>query len=251
MKVKVIDFNIRNCNEDECGSIIERAPRLKKITAPYDADVLGFQEYTPLWEDSIKKYFLNEYEIYNQYRSEGPFYEGTPILWKKDKFDMLNKGCFWLSDTPSVMSGGYDTYGCNRVCLYVTLKEKQSGKTFTYMNTHFGFGDENQVKSAKLIKKYASKVSNYPTIITGDFNMEQSSSGYLEFVKDMFDANTLTVNDRRDTFHGYLLPDAKPMHIDYCFIDNKTKALNFKIIDELDDGKFPSDHYGLYIELEV
>ncbi len=251
MLLKVISFNVRNCNDPISGSVIERAPRIKKVTAPYDADVIGLQEYTHNWEESVKELFLSEYEIYNQYRCEGPFYEGTPILWKRDKFDLLNKGCFWLSDTPSVMSKGYDSLGYHRICLFVTLKDKTSGKVFTFMNTHFGFGDDEQVKSAKLIKKYANEISSAPTFITGDFNMQPNSLGYQEFVKDMGDANALTVNDRRVTYHGYYTKDAKPEHIDYCFIDKSVKPVNFKIIDELDDGKYPSDHYGLYVELDV
>ena len=250
MLLKVISFNVRNCNDPISGSVLERAPRIKKVTAPYDADVIGLQEYTHNWEASIKELF-SDYEIYNQYRCEGPFFEGTPILWKKDKFDLINKGCFWLSDTPNVMSKGYDSLGYHRICLYVTLKDKASGTVFTFLNTHFGFGDDGQVKSAKLIKKYASEITSAPFFITGDFNMQPTSLGYLEFVKDMGDANALTVNDRRATYHGYHTETAKQEHIDYCFINNQVKAVNFKIIDELDDGKYPSDHYGLYIEIDL
>ena len=65
MRIKVISFNIR-CVDDENGnSIQERAPRLSMITTPYDADVIGFQEYTPFWEDSINRYFCDKYEFFN------------------------------------------------------------------------------------------------------------------------------------------------------------------------------------------
>ena len=252
MNLKVISFNIRCCDDDNGNSVKERAPRLSAVVNSYDADVIGFQEYTPLWEEYVDKYFCNNYELFNVYRDNIGWLESAPILWKKDKFNCLNKGCFWLSDTPEVMSNGWDLLGYNRICLYAVLQDKTSGKTFTVMNTHFGFGDECHIKSIQLIKKYAQTISNNPTSITGDFNMQPTSLGYKEITKSYFnDVNALTVNDKSDTFHGYKLPNKVGEHIDYCFINNKIKPINYKIITDAVNGQYPSDHYGVYSELEI
>lgn len=248
MELKIISFNIRYGDDPNGNSIKERAPRLAEITRGYDADLIGFQEYTVPWETEIEK-FYPDYEIYNKYRSVHEL-ESAPILWKKDKFDLLDTGYFWLSDTPEVESRGWDElYHCWRMCQYVILKHKESGKVFTYMNTHYGFGDNGQTKSSKLVYDYSKKISNNPTFITGDFNMRPDSLGYAEMVKHFTDVNGATINDRKTTYHGYGTVDNE--HIDYCFIDDKIKPKSFKIIDELVDGKYPTDHYGLYIELEV
>ena len=66
MKLKVISFNIRSCDDKDGNSIPERAPRLYKVTAPYDADVLGIQEYIPKWESGIEEFFGEKYEIFNK-----------------------------------------------------------------------------------------------------------------------------------------------------------------------------------------
>ncbi|MBQ7913132.1 MAG: endonuclease/exonuclease/phosphatase family protein [Clostridia bacterium] len=250
MKIKAVSFNIR-CKDDVNGnSVKERAPRLAKIMEEYDADVIGFQEFTPLWTRHINKHFRERYEFFNKYRDVG-WRESAPILWKKDKFDCLKRGYFWLSDTPEKMSGGWDSIGHNRICLYVLLQDKKDGKIFAFFNTHFGFGEENQIKSVRLIGRYVEKFSNYPTFITGDFNMIPSSAPYAEAVKNFTDVNEVTVKDRRSTYHGYDLQNTFNEHIDYCFIDKKITPISFKIIDELVEGKFPSDHYGLYAELEI
>ncbi len=251
MRIKVISFNIRYTDDENGNSIQERAPRLSTVTTPYDADIIGLQEYTPAWEDFINKCFCDKYEIFNKYRTDTGGIESAPILWKKEKFDCLKRGYFWFSDTPEVMSGGWDDLKCNRICLYVILKEKESGKTFTVMNTHLGFGEENQVKSVRLIHQYMEKISSYPTFITGDFNMPPHSRPYAEMVKKVADVNELTVKDRRSTYHGYNQQNNFDQHIDYCFIDKKIKPVTFKIIDELVGNKFPSDHYGIYAELET
>ncbi|MBQ7353821.1 MAG: endonuclease/exonuclease/phosphatase family protein [Clostridia bacterium] len=248
MKIKIISFNIRCCDDKDGNSIKERAPRLAEITKKYDADIIGFQEFTVPWENEISRLYP-EYEMFNKYRSKSEL-ESAPILWKKDKFECLKTGYFWLSDTPEVESRGWDSlYNCWRMCEYVVLKHIESGKVFTHMNTHFGFGDKGQVDSSKLIYEYSKKISQNPTLLTGDFNMTPESKGYCEMIKHFTDVNTVTINDRRTTYHGYGRVDNE--HIDYCFINEKIKPLSLKIIDETIEGKFPSDHYGLFVELDI
>lgn len=250
MKLKVISFNIR-CMDDKDGhSVKERAPRLRKVIEPYAPDVMGFQEYTPLWESHIEEQFGEECGMFNKYRATTGWIESAPILWRKDKFELVQSGYFWLSDTPEVESRGWDSLPHNRMCEYVVLSEKESGEKFLFMNTHFGFGDECQVKSARLICEYAKKLSNLPTFITGDFNMRPSSQGYAAITEYFTDVNALTARDERSTYHGYDLSVSRDEHIDYCFVDDKIKPLSQTIIDTLVDGKFPSDHFGIYSEIE-
>lgn len=248
MELKVISFNIRYCDDKDGNSIKERAPRLAEVTKKYDADIIGFQEYTVPWEEQIAK-FYPEYEIFNKYRSVYQL-ESAPILWKKDRFECISKGYFWLSDTPEVESRGWDSlYNCWRMCEYVTLRHIESGKLFTYMNTHYGFGDKGQIDSSRLIYDYSRKISFLPTLITGDFNMTPESLGYAEMVKHFTDVNAVTANDRRTTYHEYGRVDNQ--HIDYCFINDKVKPISLRLIDEIVDGKYPSDHYGLFVRLEI
>jgi len=249
MNIKVISFNIRFKDDANGHSILERARRLKKILDKYAPDVIGFQEYTPAWEKIIRKAMSGTYEIFNQYRNDP---EGTPILWRKDKFECVKKGCFWLSDTPEKVSRGWDKKcNCSRICLYAVLLDKKTGKNFTHMNTHFGFGDECQTKSAELIYNYSNKISKFPTFITGDFNMTPGSAGYGKITRYFTDVNAVTVNDRRDTYHGYDPNKEWNQHIDYCFITKGIIPENFKIIDDVIEGRFPSDHWGLCIELKI
>ena len=248
MELKVISFNIRYCDDKDGHSIKERAPRLLEVTKKYDADIIGFQEFTPPWEKEIPNLYP-EYDMFMLYRSKSEL-EAAPILWKRDKFELLDKGNFWLSDTPEVESRGWDAlYNCWRMCEYVILKHKETGKLITHMNTHYGFGDKGQVDSSKLMYEYSKKISSNPTFLTGDFNMRPDSAGYKEMVKHFTDVNGATANDRRTTYHGY--GKVNDEHIDYCFINEKIKPISLKLIDELVDGKYPSDHYGLFVELDV
>ena len=252
MEINIISFNIRCCDDPSGNSIAERAPRLNKIITPYDADIIGFQEHRPIWEPFINEYFNEKYDMFIKCRSQGRDMESTPILWKKDKFDCIKTGYFWLSDTPEVESKGWDEkYNCFRMCVYVILKDKNTEKLFTVMNTHFGFGDNCQTKSADLIYNYSQKVSDHPTFVIGDFNMTPDSVGYKHMTKSLTDVNAVTAKDLRTTFHGYNPQKINDQHIDFCFINDKFTPLDQKIIDETVDNMFPSDHYGLNIKLEI
>ena len=250
MELSVISFNIRCTNDPNGHSIEERAPRLFAATDAYDADVIGFQEYRPKWEEHIEKFYGEKYEIFNKYRSvERP--ESAPILWKKDKFDCKEKGYFWYSDTPEVESGGWDTLGHNRMCQYVILTDKASGESFCFMNTHFGFGDEEQVKSAKLLVEYSKRISDLPTFVTGDFNACPDSNAYAAMTETFDDVNARLDKLTDITYHGYEPERHVNAHIDYCFINDKVSPKHYEIIKTTFDGKFPSDHYGLFVKIEM
>ncbi len=248
--IKVITFNIK-CGGANEFSIDHRAPLLKTVLEKYDGDIIGLQEATPKWMEYIEKDYGEEYEIFNHYRSRtSP--ESPPILWRKSRFKCLNKGYFWLSDTPDVESGGWDTWGHNRICLWVQLFDKQEGTKVTFFNTHYGFGEENQVKSGQLILNHFKAMKVDCGFLTADFNMSYDRPGYKLLEQHLVDANVATVNDRRHTCHGYNRDRKTGTPIDICFVTpNTIVPLTAKRMDDLVNDEFPSDHYGFYFELEV
>ena len=70
MELKVISFNIRCADDPNGHSVAERAPRLFAVTKPFDADVIGFQEYRPGWEAHIDRFFGNDYDMFLKYRNQ-------------------------------------------------------------------------------------------------------------------------------------------------------------------------------------
>ena len=249
MKLKAITFNIRHCDDGEGHMVKDRAPRLKQVLDSLDADVIGLQESRCAWERILKEDYSDRYHIFLKHR--GGDDEAAPILWKKERFNLIKEGCFWLSDTPEEMSRGWDeVYDCYRICMYSILEDKETGTRFNFMNTHYGFGDKGQVDSSKLLYQYSKSLSEYPTFITGDFNMRLDTPGYAEMVKHFTDANAATLNYTGTTFHGYH-PEKEDAHIDYCFIDSSITPLKTVLLDDTFDGKYVSDHFGFLFELEI
>ncbi len=251
MKIKVVSFNIRNNDDPNGHSVNERAPRIKKIIDGIKPDIMGFQEVVPAWLTHISEDYLNDYEMYHVTRAEGDP-EACPIFWRKDRFDLVKKGLFWLSDTPEVQSRGWDeVYNCYRVVLWAVLKDKTSGEEVLYMNTHFGFGDKGQSASAELIGKKAPEIADIPTVLTGDFNLTPEFPAYSVLTKYFTDVNAVTARDWNPTYHAYNDSTINPVHIDYTFINAKVTPILYTVLNETFDGKFPSDHYGLLTVLET
>ncbi len=248
--MKVITFNIRNADDNNGHSIAERAPRLKTILDKYDGDIVCFQEVTPIWLKIIEEDYFSKYHIFNKFRCKAGPIEGSAILWKKNKFTELDNGYFWFSNTPWVESLGDDyLYHCHRMCQWINLKDNISGKEFYIFNLHFGFGDDYQVQSVNLIKQSVDALEAKNVIITGDFNAQRNSAAHNQMIKFFTDVNDITKKYQGNTYHAYGEEQGK--HIDYIFISSDTiKAEDYIVIDDLIDGKYPSDHYGLSIDLE-
>ena len=251
MVLDFVSFNVRCCDDPNGNSISERAPRLKKVLEPVSADVIVLQEIRPKWVPEIETIFSKDYEIFLCYRSvEKP--EGLITLWKKERFQCTDKGHFWFSDTPETESLGWDEkYHCHRICSFAALKEKGSGISFLVMNTHFGFGDDGQVKSADLIRSYRDRFPHLKAIVAGDFNMLPDSPGHVAMKESFLDVNEITVCDRRATYHGYSPSPEQKTHIDFIFCDKNILPHSFRILDETVNGKYPSDHFGIYSRLFI
>lgn len=59
------------------------------------------------------------------YREDTINAEGCPIFYQTDLYTLIDKGSFWLSETPEVMSKDWGA-AHYRICSYVILKEKST-----------------------------------------------------------------------------------------------------------------------------
>ena len=66
-------------------------------------DVVGFQEVTPVHYEYLKK-ILPDYDSTICYRDDFVLSEGCPIFYRTDKYEKVDDGSFWLSETPEEMS---------------------------------------------------------------------------------------------------------------------------------------------------
>jgi endonuclease/exonuclease/phosphatase family metal-dependent hydrolase len=255
-KLKIISYNIRYTDDPGGNSIDERQPRLKAVIDKYDPDLVGFQEATPRWITHIYNDYGAEYEIRYKYRAASNS-ESTPLMFKKDKFELLDEGYFWLSETPETESKGWGTE-LWRICNWVKLKVKATGKTVLYYNTHMGGEKDHHIGAANLILQRAESkggFKNSAVFLTGDFNMTPWSPGYSVLMESakFSDVNEDLNQDKSTTTNGYNEGEDKNGHIiDFCFYSPaKAVPLVYKVLNEKHFDGYVSDHRGLYIEVAL
>ncbi|MBQ6066384.1 MAG: hypothetical protein IJK89_06145 [Clostridia bacterium] len=102
---------------------------------------------------------------------------------------------------------------------------------------------------AVLLEKVKGYLGVYPVVLTGDLNDLEDSDMYREAAALLTDARRAAPDtDTRDTFHNYGGVVPKGL-LDYVFVSQDVTPLVFRVIDDKIDGKYLSDHYGVYVDL--
>ncbi|MBQ7035170.1 MAG: endonuclease/exonuclease/phosphatase family protein [Clostridia bacterium] len=256
--MKLMTFNLR-CNDDPNGhSIAERAFRIFDIIKDYEPDICGFQEVVPQWMEELKVLDdrFDHYESYTEGNGRG---EIIPIYWRKDRYELVDQGYFWLSKTPEVPSvGGWGGgFGLPRSCTYVALKEIASGKIVHYYNTHFDGSTDGNRESAQVIIRRARALGlprETNVFCTADFNFHLNSTGWhsmRSFFKDV--REEIAPENFQGTLNIYQpVGQDKGRLIDFVFYSgDKVVPKSYEVITRLYDGLFPSDHYGIQCEFDL
>lgn len=254
-KITVLSQNILCSNAGSGNDVADRAPRFDRLVKKYAPDLIGTQEVTATWNNYFRSYFGNEYEMVGCSRDgkNATTGEWGTILYRKDRFELLDNGDFWLTSTPDVVSKVRGS-GCNRICTWALLKDKVTGKTLVFANTHLDHLNSavrnQQVRY--LLEGIEDFVGVYPVYLTGDFNAVPGSKAYTLVTNVFSDARTTALEGAGDTSSTFddLGLELPGKIIDYCLYDDKSEALLYKVINESFDGRV-SDHFGVLAEFII
>lgn len=254
MNLKVISFNVL-CAGPEGMYWTDRKAMVTDILNNQHPDSFGVQESHYNWMQALCE-ALPDYAYIGVGRDDGNLGgEFSPVFYLKDKFDVLDSGTFWVSETPDEPSYGWDA-ACRRVCSWAKLENKQTGEKYVHINTHLDHkGEEARTKGLQAVLDFAAKFSE-SVVLTGDFNFEegcelykQMTSGCLEDTKFAAEKtmNSITFN----AFHPLISNDEVTGIIDFINVTKGTKVNSYAVITDKPNGKFPSDHYPVVAEIEV
>lgn len=154
--ISVMSYNIRYNNPaDGINNWDNRRSLVVSTIRFHEADIIGLQEAMRNQLDNLSD-DMPEYAWFGVCRNDGtmdpkPDGEFSAILYRKDRFELLEGNTFWLSEHPDVVGvKGWDA-ALPRIVTWVKLKDKQS-KTGYFFNTHFDhMGESARVESAKLL----------------------------------------------------------------------------------------------------
>lgn len=254
--INVGTYNLRYANPRDTGNMWEnRAPIVASLIRFHNFDVFGTQEGLLNQLEDISK-VLPQYERYGVGRDDGKDAgEHSAIFFKKERFKLLDKGDFWLSETPDKPSLGWDATCCNRICSWVYLQDKQSKKEFYFFNAHYDHqGKIAREESSKLIlEKIKAIAGKKPTILTGDFNGSHSSSWYQRVANSgtLIDTYTRAKNPYANnaSFNSFKRNVPGNDIIDHIFTTGNFEVIRWGILTDSYHGKYPSDHFPVLAEI--
>ena len=247
--VTVISFNIRYNNPGDGDNIWDnRKASCVKMAQMENPDFLCVQEAYFVQLDYLDNN-LPDYQYIGVGRDDGKQGgEHMAILYRSDRYEVIEHGDFWLSATPDVCSRGWDG-ACNRIVTWGYFRDKKTGKTLYCFNTHLDHvGEVARRESLKLIpERIKSIVSDKkaPVFLTGDFNSTTENAIFKPLKKMMKEAREdAPVTDHRGTFNGW---GNAPNNIviDQIFYRNATPLL-YQTLDSDKYGRWLiSDHYPI------
>jgi endonuclease/exonuclease/phosphatase family metal-dependent hydrolase len=264
--LRVMSFNIRYNNpRDGENAWPHRRDWVAEIIRGRKTDVAGLQEAQLNQIEDLQKR-LPGYGWFGVGRDDGKNQgEFVPIFYRKDRFEVLEKDSFWLSETPDQPgSVGWDA-AITRVVTWGKLKDKQTGRELYAFNTHFDHrGPKARKQSARLLIDRMKQIAgDAPVVLTGDFNTGVNSKPYQTLtgksqageqakfaLREAREATTTKPQGPNSTWNGF--SQVKPgRRIDFIFTHGPLRVLSYRVLDEQRDGRFPSDHLPVLAELAL
>ena len=242
--VRIMSFNVR-------AGEFDREEIVPQVIADYMPDSVGFQECEGTWYLTLQTY-LPDYTIVGVGRLTGiPLIgESTAIMFRNDKYKLVDSGTFWLSETPFIVSKGWDA-NYPRTCTWVVLENLETGEQYAHINTHLDNG--GSVAREKGIAMVLEKAASFdmPVVVTGDFNFSKGSDTYNAMINGKFtDVSDVAAEaDSGGTAHGYG-GGSGGNPIDFILINDKvSQVYTYKVMREKYDDRYPSDHYPIYSDM--
>jgi endonuclease/exonuclease/phosphatase family metal-dependent hydrolase len=252
--LKLMSYNIRlDVASDGVNQWSNRSGKMTKLIARYDPDLLGLQEVLHHQLADILK-ALPQYGYLGVGRDDGKEKgEYSAILYRKDRFDVIWQQTSWLSETPYLPGSKSWDAAITRVLTRCGLRDRKTGKEFTYYNTHFDHvGKEARKKSAKIIlATIEQEKERLPVLVTGDFNSQPDEEPYRIIIASGQLKDSRPANEAQGTYCTFAVDGPACTLIDHVFVSTEWKVLNYQVIKDNDGNYYPSDHLPVMVEVEL
>ncbi len=252
----VASYNIRYNNPgDGINAWPNRKEMVKALVRYHDFDLFGVQE--ALRGQLVDLAEMNEFAFLGKGRDDGKEAgEHSAIFYKKDRFDVLKYGDFWLSATPDVPGKGWDATCCNRICSWARLKDRNTKKIFYFFSVHFDHqGVEARRESGKLmVQKIKEIAGNEPVICVGDLNSTPDTEQVKTIqtlLNDSYAVTAMPPYGPVGTFNGFKFDALMKNRIDYVFVSKPIKVMSYAVLTDALDQRYPSDHQPVVVKLTV
>ena len=255
--VRVMSFNIRyGTARDGENAWPLRRDAVVDVIHSFAADLLGTQETLAFQRDELLEAFPGFAAVAagrDDGREQG---EMAALFYDRERFEPLDSGHLWLSETPHVSgSRGWDA-ALPRIATWVKLRDRTApqDKPILFLNTHFDHvGHVARLESARLIRRSLGELGNdCRVVVTGDFNTAEGSPPHAALFAtagegppliDTFRAFAPTPTEPEGTFSGFDPAAIAGPRIDWIGCSPNWQIVTAGIDRTVAAGRTPSDHW--------
>lgn len=250
--IRVVTWNILHGTErglpwDRFGWPVRKAALGTTLEATRP-DILCVQEALPEQVASVADMLPGHRRVgvgRDDGRSKG---EHCAIYLDRGRFEQLDAGTFWLEE-PIDQPPARITGGPKRICTWVRLRDRRSGRCLRVYNTHFPLTEAAQQQAARII--LARAALGEPTdavLVAGDFNAGPGHPCRRLFDESGLRSSAVLAGESATTptyqFYGIRLRS-----LDEILVDQGWHVVRHRVLDVKPGNTFPSDHFGVLADL--
>jgi endonuclease/exonuclease/phosphatase family metal-dependent hydrolase len=250
--VRLMSLNLRNsaARDGEHAWVHRRAAALDRIRA-FGPDLLAVQEVMADQEADLRA-GLPEYGWSGVGRDDGRAAgERAGLMWRRPRFQRLEEGHFWLSETPDRPSVGWDAR-LPRIASWVRLGDRaHPERPLLVASTHLSHvGVRAREESARLLRdRLGALAGDGPAVLMGDFNTAPGTGPHATLTAtagapfvDSFVVTRHHLARDESTGHGFgTWGDGA--RIDWILVSPGLEVLSADVDTTRPDGRYPSDHW--------
>ena len=257
--VRVMSYNIRlDLASDGANAWLHRKEMVAAVIRHEAPDLLGMQEVLQSQKRDLET-TLPEYRLVGVARDDGREKgEYSPLAFRRDRFELIDSGTFWLSETPPMPGKGWDA-AYPRIATWAVLRGRRSRHPIRVINTHFDHvGIMAMRESAALLLRWLmhGASAKLPTILMGDLNSTPDDPGYrllaATATSGLRDARLVSRSlpyGPPGTFNAFKTDNDAPAPIDHIFVSGQFAVERYSVITQHWGGRLPSDHYPVVVDL--
>ena len=254
--LRVMSYNIRNSKaKDGSNNWDVRREATPAMILDVHPDIFGIQE---AYQNQVE-YILEtcpDYKMVGVGRDDGVLKgEQMSVFYDTKRFNLIDWGTYWLSETPDEPSYGWDA-ACRRTATWTLMEQKATGRRFYFVNTHLDHkGAVARREGLAVIYNNIKKMNpdGLPMVLVGDFNVFPDDECMKDISTLMKNArNDSADTDPRGSFNGFGKYDMDHLEkIDYIYFSGFKSSRRFKVVTKTYAGKpYVSDHYPVYSDLD-
>ena len=105
--------------------------------------------------------------------------EYSVVFYKRDRFELLDSGHFWLAEDTARPNRGWDAKYV-RICCWGRFLDRETEERFWFFTLHTDHkGERAQAESCRLVlDKIKTMCRGERAVLTGDFNVGETSESY-------------------------------------------------------------------------